>query len=199
MVAPRRKSGEGPGGIAARARPSVYTRVHARRPVGAGAMTGAERDVRGDRPPLHLRRIVGRASDPEIAERLHSLGHRGRVEYLALSPEDIQRHRLRAVGDHGTECAIALPRSEHLGDGAVLLLDEDHAIVVRVTEQSWLDLVAADAAAALELGYFAGNMHWPVRFSGPMLRIALRGPERDYLDRLAHLMSGGRVRRAGDD
>jgi len=122
-------------------------------------MMGAVTDTRGDRPPLHLRRIVGRASDPEIADRLHGLAHRGRVEHLALSPEDTRRHRLRAIGDHGTECAIALPRSEHLGDGAVLLLDEDHAIVVRVTEHSWLDLVATDAAAALELGYFAGNMH----------------------------------------
>lgn len=162
-------------------------------------MTGAVHDMRAGRPPVQLRRIVGRASDPEVAERLHRLAHRGRVEYLALSPEDTRRHRLRAVGDRGTECAIALPRSEHLVNGAVLLLDEDRAIVVRVMEQSWLALVAADAAAALELGYFAGNMHWPVRFSGPTLRIALQGPERDYLDRLAHLMRDGRIRRAGDD
>ncbi|CRM46368.1 urease accessory protein UreE [Pseudomonas sp. 8 R 14] len=59
----------------------------------------------------------------------------------------------------------------------------------------FLDLQPRDAAAALELGYFAGNMHWAVRFAGTALRIPLNGPEADYLERLAPLLADGRVLR----
>jgi urease accessory protein len=83
-----------------------------------------------------------------------------------------------------------------LSNGAVLLLEHDRAIVVRLKEEAWLSLVPRDGAAALELGYFAGNMHWPVRFEGTTLRIALHGPVQGYLERLDHLMRDGRVRRA---
>lgn len=134
-----------------------------------------------------------------MAARLHDLEHAGRVEYLILAGEDIRRHRLHAITDRGTECAIVLPRSDHLTNGAVLYLEAERAIVVRLREEQWLSLLPRDAAAALELGYFAGNMHWPVRFVGSQLRIALQGPEQGYLDRLAHLLADGRVRRADAD
>ncbi len=78
----------------------------------------------------------------------------------------------------------------------MLYLDEERGIVVQVTEQAWLGLGARDLESALELGYLAGNMHWTVRFRGPTLLIALRGPEQDYLDRLAPLLASGRVRKA---
>lgn len=143
-----------------------------------------------------LEHIVGQASDPEIAQRLHGLQHMGRVEYLALKPEDMQRHRLRVTGDQGTEYAIAIPRRQGLTDGAVLLLDSRKAVVVRAEEPRWLRLTATDTAAALKLGYFAGNMHWKVRFDGPVLKIALQGPEADYLARLADLMADGRIEQA---
>jgi urease accessory protein len=55
-----------------------------------------------------------------------------------------------------------------------------------------------DAAAALELGYFAGNMHWKVGFAGSALRVAVQGPLESYLDRLAHLMQDGRVARISE-
>jgi urease accessory protein len=106
----------------------------------------------------------------------------------------MQRHRLRASTDRGTECAIALPRAERLTNGAVLLLEAERAIVVRMAEEAWLALQPRDAAAALELGYFAGNMHWRVRFDGARLAIALEGPPKGYLDRMAHLIADGRVR-----
>jgi urease accessory protein len=143
-----------------------------------------------------LERIVGQASDPEIAGRLHGLQRAGRVEYLALQPEDMQRHRLRVTGDQGTEYAIAIPRRETLRDGAVLMLGEEKAVVVRSREQNWLRLKASDPDTALELGYFAGNMHWKVRFDGPVLEIALQGPEADYLTRLADFLADGRIERA---
>lgn len=145
---------------------------------------------------LRLESILGLATDPAIADRLHDLDHTGRIEHVILAGEDTARRRLHVTTDGGTECAIMLPRSERLANGAVLLLERDRAIVVRLKEEQWLALVPRDAAAALELGYFAGNMHWPVRFDGATLRIALHGPAQSYLDRLEHLLRDGRIRRA---
>lgn len=148
--------------------------------------------------PRTITRILGFASEPELAERLHALDHAGRVEILPLEQQDVHRRRLRATTDRGTECLIALPRDQALGDGAVLVLEDERAIVVRLAEERWLALVPRDAVAALELGYFAGNLHWRVRFDGPRLLIALEGPEDDYLTRLAPFFEDRRARRDDD-
>ncbi len=146
---------------------------------------------------LRLTSIVGSASEPAIAERLHELSHRGIVEYVTLSRADTARRRLHVFTDRGTEAAIMLDRSERLANGAVLRLDDEGAVVVRLEEPQWLALEPRDAAAALELGYFCGNMHWKVRFAGSMLHVSLEGPPEDYLHRIAHLAGDGRVRVAG--
>ncbi|MEE8534438.1 MAG: urease accessory protein UreE [Kiloniellales bacterium] len=148
--------------------------------------------------PRTITRILGFASEPELAERLHALDHAGRVEILPLEQQDVHRRRLRATTDRGTECLVALPRDQVLGDGAVLVLEDERAIVVRLTEERWLALVPRDAVAALELGYFAGNLHWRVRFDGPRLLIALEGPEDDYLVRLSPFLEDRRARRDDD-
>ena len=144
---------------------------------------------------VRVTNLVGVAGDEHVGERLRALSHAGQVEYVILSRADMSRHRLRVVGDRGTECAIALARSEKLANGAVLLLEADRAIVVRMQEEEWLAIVAVDEAAAVELGYFAGNMHWRVRFEGPVLKIALEGTEANYLTRLAPLFDSGRINR----
>ena len=148
---------------------------------------------------VRVTEILGFASDPALAERLHLMSHAGRVEHLTLAQEDVHRRRLRASTDRGTECLIALPRDQALGDGAVLMLEEARAVVVRLAEERWLALAPRDSAAALELGYFAGNLHWRVRFEGKRLLVALEGPEEDYLDRLQPFLEDGRVRRASHD
>jgi len=147
---------------------------------------------------LKLESIIGAATDPHIAERLHHLGHHGKVEYLSLSSEDTQRHRMRASTDTGTECAVVLDRAQHLFNGAVLMLTEERAVVVRMRETEWLTLAPRDTASALELGYFAGNMHWAVRFEGAWLRIALQGPVDRYLERLQPFLEDGRARQIGN-
>lgn len=147
---------------------------------------------------LKIENIVGAATEPSIAARLHDLGHQGRVEYLTLSQEDTHRHRLRATTDAGTECAVVLGRSEHLYNGAVLLLTDERAVVVRMLETEWLTLAPRDVSAALELGYFSGNMHWAVRFEGVWLRIALQGPLERYLERVEPFLADGRARRIGN-
>jgi len=144
---------------------------------------------------IKIDHIAGTATEPAIAEALHDLEHRDAVEYVTLSPADTQRHRLRVMTDRGTECAIAVPRTQRVENGTVLLLEAGRAIVVRMSEMQWLTLRPRDAAAALELGYFAGNMHWKVEFEGELLRIAVQGPVEHYLERLSHLMQDGRMTR----
>ncbi len=133
-----------------------------------------------------------------MAEKLHRLSHGGRLEEIRLSAADTARKRLRVTTDKGTDCAIALNRDASLENGSVLLLEDERAIVVRMVETKWLRIAPADAAAALELGYFAGNLHWRVRFDGGVLEIALEGPEQNYLDRLAGHFDSGRARRVND-
>ncbi len=147
---------------------------------------------------LKLEYIIGAATDPSIADRLHHLGHHGKVEYLSLSSEDTRRHRMRASTDAGTECALVLDRAQQLFNGAVLMLTDERAVVVRMRETEWLTLAPRDTASALELGYFAGNMHWAVRFEGAWLRIALQGPADRYLERLQPFIADGRARQIGN-
>ncbi len=148
---------------------------------------------------VRVTEILGFASERALAERLHELGHAGRVEHLKLAREDVHRRRLRARTDRGTDCLIALPRDQALSDGAVLVLEEARAIVVRLAEERWLALAPRDPAAALELGYFAGNLHWRVRFEADRLLVALEGPEEDYLSRLQPFFNDGRARRSEHD
>ncbi len=148
---------------------------------------------------LHLTKILGYVADASMSERLHELSHTGQVEMILLQRTDAQRHRLRTTTDRGTDVAITLDRNEALSDGAVLLLTEERAVVVRMTEEVWLSFVPRDAVAALELGYAAGNLHWRVRFRDGMLQVAREGSEETYLDRLRPLLSSGRVRKVTDD
>ena len=145
-----------------------------------------------------IREVLGYASDPKFSEQLHNLGHANQVERIILEREDTLRRRLRISSDQGTECLISIPRDQQLSDGAVLLFEESRAIVVRMSEEEWLTLVPIDLAAAVELGYFSGNLHWRVRFEGNYLKVALEGPEESYLDRLKPFFESGRVSRIQD-
>lgn len=149
--------------------------------------------------PSQISKILGYASDPNIAEKLHVLAHRSLVEYLTIDAADVQRQRIRRTTDRGTDCAIALPRNQRLRDGAVLKLDHDGAIVVRLTEEQWLTIEPCDKASALEFGYFAGNLHWRVKFQDGRLKIALEGPKQDYIARLRPFLESNRVREVEND
>jgi len=148
---------------------------------------------------LHLNQILGNSSEEAMAEQIHRLSHDGGLEEIRLSAADTARKRLRVTTDKGTDCAIALAREARLENGSVLLLEDARAIIVRMLETKWLRIAPADDAAALELGYFAGNLHWRVRFDGAVLEVALEGPEENYLARLANHFESGRARRLDDD
>ncbi|MBI1397698.1 MAG: urease accessory protein UreE [Betaproteobacteria bacterium] len=148
---------------------------------------------------LRLTQVLGNASDARLGEALHRVEHAGGVEILTVSRADTARRRLHAFTDRGTEVGIMLDRQDRLSNGAVLLLEPGRAIVVRLDEPQWLALVPRDAAAALELGYFCGNMHWKVRFVAEMLHVSMEGPRDDYLRRIAHLVDEGKVRVIADE
>lgn len=143
---------------------------------------------------LRLTRILGAQDAPDMAPQLHRLSHAGRIEEIVLGRDDLARRRIRIATDAGTDCAIALARSERLFDGAVLLLEDARAIVVRMEPERWLSLIADSDAAALRLGYFAGNMHWRVHFDGRILHVALDGDPAPYLARLEPIFRQGGVR-----
>lgn len=140
-----------------------------------------------------LNEIIGSANDESISEQLHHLQHQGAVEIIKMDVSDTSRSRQKVITDKGTECGIALSRSQKLYNGAVLYLDNHQAFVIRVNEEQWLRLSPVDAEAALELGYHAGNLHWRIRFSGKDLLVAMEGPAQRYLDRIAPLIESQRV------
>jgi urease accessory protein len=143
---------------------------------------------------LRVESVIGSRADPDLYERLHHLEHEGAIEFVTVRPDDVSRHRLLARTDRGEEVAIALPRQQMLYDGAVLVLDERRAVIVRTSEQNWLRLSPLTAGDALELGYLAGNLHWRVRFHDGDLLVALDGPTAAYLARVDALIAAGKVR-----
>lgn len=146
---------------------------------------------------LMIARILGASDDPDLHARLHAHEHADTREWVTLSRADLARRRMRVASDRGTEIAIALPRGTPLFDGAVLHLDAARAIVVRMEAEEWLRLRPRDAAAALRIGYHAGNLHWRARFEGDDLLVALERQRATYLDRLSAFLADGDVRLIG--
>lgn len=142
---------------------------------------------------ITLDSIVGSIEDAEFARRLHRLEHADKVERIILKSADFGRRRLLSVTDRGSQCAISLPRSERLFDGAILMCSDERAIVVRAETERWLTFTPRDTAAALELGYFAGNMHWTVRFDGSNLSIAAGADAKNVTARLQHMIDKGAI------
>ncbi len=144
---------------------------------------------------IQLSQVLGHAHDSKISDLLHTLSHQKKVEYIVLDHSNLQRRRFRAQTDKGTDCAVAIPRNHKLSNGAVLLLENDRAIIVKMAEDQWLSIKPIDLATAIELGYFAGNMHWRVKFQNEQLDIALESPEEIYLDRLKDFFNQNKILR----
>jgi urease accessory protein len=145
-----------------------------------------------------LDRIVGWATDQVVADRLHELRHEHAVEYLHLDVHDLDRSRLRATSDAGTDYAIVLPRGSALADGAVLLLEPERAVVVRSGAPRTMTLRANDIGAALRLGLLAGHLHWKVDQRDDTVVVRLEGPRADYTSRIVELLESGRVESLDD-
>ncbi|MGJ4946514.1 urease accessory protein UreE [Bradyrhizobium sp. HKCCYLS1011] len=142
---------------------------------------------------LRIDRVLGSRLEPEFSEELHRLEHQGAVDVVTVPAADLARRRLLIATRNGEELAIALPRNEKLFDGAVLLLEDDRAIVVRAATERWLRLEPRSISDAVELGYQVGNLHWRVRFGGEVLLVALEGRPEDYTARIENLIAARRV------
>jgi urease accessory protein len=142
---------------------------------------------------LRIDHVLGSRFDLAFAERIHDLEHCGAVDVVNIPVADLARRRLLITTRGGEELAIALPREQRLFDGAVLLIDNNRAIVVRAATERWLRLEPSSTGDAIELGYHAGNLHWRVRFEGEILFVALEGRPEDYTSRLGDLISTRRV------
>jgi urease accessory protein len=142
---------------------------------------------------LRIDRVLGSRLEPEFSEELHRLEHHGAIDIVNVPVADLSRRRLLITTKGGEELAIALPRNQKLFDGAVLLLDDKRAIVVRAASERWLRLEPRSISDAVELGYHVGNLHWRVRFGGEVLLVALEGRPEDYTARLESLIASRRV------
>jgi urease accessory protein len=138
-------------------------------------------------------RVLGSRLEPAFSEELHRLEHRGAIDIVNVPVADLARRRLLITTRGGEELAIALPRHQKLFDGAVLLLDDERAIVVRAASERWLRLEPRSISDAVELGYHVGNLHWRVRFGGEVLLVAMEGRPEDYTARLENLIAARRV------
>jgi urease accessory protein len=142
---------------------------------------------------LRIGHIIGSRLEPAYSEKLHRLELRNAVDELRLSPAHLDQQELTATTRGGQDVAIALPRYERLFDGAVLLLDDNSAVVVRTAGQRWLRLQPRSISDAIELGYHIGNLGWPVRFEGDVLFVAMQGRAENYVVRLGELIWSRRV------
>jgi urease accessory protein len=142
---------------------------------------------------LRIDHIIGSRLEPAYSEKLHRLELRNAVDELRLSPDHLDRQELTATTRGGQDVVIALPRHERLFDGAVLLLDDDGAVVVRAAGQRWLRLQPRSISDAIELGYRVGNLGWRVRFEGDVLFVAMQGRAENYVVRLGELVWSRRV------
>jgi urease accessory protein len=142
---------------------------------------------------LRLHGIIGRSDDTAYAGRLHHVEHHGGIELLFVPPSDVGRKRFRLTTDRGTECAVSLDRDEDLVDGALLFLEHDRAVIARFGEQKCWRLKPVGQAAALKLGWNAGNLHWRVRFEADHLVVLLDGPLDSYRARIKPLLEAGEV------
>ena len=142
---------------------------------------------------IQISQVLGHSHDSNLSSRLHDLSHDNKVEYIVLDHANLQRRRFRTQTDQGADCAVTISRDNKLSNGAVLLLEEDRAIVVKMAEDQWLSLHPKDVSSAIELGYFAGNMHWRVKFENECLNIALESPKNIYLDRLKNFFSQNKI------
>ena len=142
---------------------------------------------------LRLHGILGLEKDPFYRARLHDLEHHDGIELLFVPPDEVGRKRFRLTPDRGTDCAVSFDRDEDLVDGAVLYIDPVKAVVARFGTQTLWRLRPRSQAAALKLGWNAGNLHWRVRFEDDCFVILLDGPKATYHARIAALLAEGEI------
>ena len=132
----------------------------------------------------HIHTIIGSYSDDEYHNLIHEMEASGAVDFLELSNIDLSRRRFRHKTRMGVELTISLDRDIKLFDGAILEIKEKSAIVVKVKPEKWLKVRSKKVGLNLKLGYFAGNLHWAVRFADDSIFIEIQENSTEYKNRL---------------
>ena len=121
---------------------------------------------------------------PNLNGDLHAFEHKREIDTIILNSEDLSRRRFKCETEQGHQIGISLPRTEKLYDGAILEFSRNYCLIVRVEPEKWLIIRPNNEKIALRLGYFAGNLHWTVKFDGELLLVALKQDKDTYLSRL---------------
>ena len=132
-----------------------------------------------------------------IAQLIHKLEHEEALDTIRLNADDLSRRRFTSETTFGKTVGISLPRSSKLYDGALLEISERYCLMVKVEPETWLRLEVQSADVALRLGYFAGNLHWAVKFDQNSLSVAISGDVNSYLDRIKNVFKGCEVKILG--
>ena len=138
-------------------------------------------------------RILNDLIKPNLKEHLHAFEHKREVDAIILNSEDLSRRRFKCETKQGHQVGISLPRSEKLYDGAVLEFSENYCLIVRVEPEKWLIIRPDNEKIALKLGYFAGNLHWTVKFDEGHLMVAWKQDKNTYLSRIKESFKPGEV------
>ena len=128
---------------------------------------------------------------------IHKLEHEEALDTIRLNADDLSRRRFTSETTFGKTVGISLPRSLKLYDGALLEISERYCLMVKVEPENWLRLEVQSADVALRLGYFAGNLHWAVKFDQNSISVAISGDVDSYLDRINNVFKGCEVKILG--
>ena len=129
-----------------------------------------------------------------IENNLYTILRYEAVDKVILNVDDLSRRRLTCETTFGKIVGISLPRSLKLFDGAVLEISERYCLMVKVEPETWLRLEVHCSDVALRLGYFAGNLHWAVKFDKNRLSVAISGDVNSYLDRINNVFTDREVK-----
>lgn len=107
-----------------------------------------------------------------------------KVERVPLTSEERASAHMVAYSETGRSLRISLPRGTELGDGDVLAIEGDTALVVAAAEEDLYFVRPKDAYQAGVAGYQLGNLHRPVRFTPDALLTPADPMVADLLGRL---------------
>ena len=136
-------------------------------------------------------------TEDNIEQLIHKWEHEEALDTIRLNADDLSRRRFTSETTFGKTVGVSLPRSLKLYDGALLEISERYCLMVKVEPENWLRLEVQSADVALRVGYFAGNLHWAVKFDQNILSVAISGDVNSYLDRINNVFKDCEVKILG--
>lgn len=101
-------------------------------------------------------KVLGNIKDIEDLHDFH-------VEVIYLDSDDLVKRIIRVTSDHGNEYGISLDGKEELKDGAILLNDGKHLVVIKTNSEDVIVVEPKDINEMGEVAHLLGNSHIPVQ------------------------------------